>query len=154
MGKKCEREEIVILLKDLRKQFHILGRAMISEKNITISQLITLFLVAKSSPVKMDILKRELAVTGACATNIVDELVRKNYVCREKGKLDRRIVDVSVTNKGINFVREMTQRERNFSISLVEMLTTEEIGTIKNGLSLLIASLKRMSNSKHRFRPK
>lgn len=148
--KKSDGEEIVSLLRELRNQLRILAGKIVLEKNVTILQWRCLYLIAKDSPVNMNILKKELAVTGACVTNIVDELVMKNLVLRDRGKQDRRTVIVSITEKGRICIKEMKREENRFVKALTKMMDVKETRVIKDGLSALVFSFRKLIDPDHR----
>lgn len=142
--RKNDAEEMISLLEELRRQSHALVRNIVLEKNITILQARCLYLIAKTSSVNMNVLKKELAVTGACVTNIVDELIKKKFVSRERDKQDRRIINVFITENGIRCIREIKRTQNRFIKSLIKIMGAKEISIVKDGLSVLIFSLKKL----------
>ncbi|MBP7056345.1 MAG: winged helix-turn-helix transcriptional regulator [Candidatus Omnitrophica bacterium] len=142
--RKSDAGEIIPLLEELRKQYYTLGQNMVFEKNITILQARCLYRISKNSPSNMNILKKELAVTGACVTNIVDELVRKKFVSRERDRRDRRIIDVFITENGLRCIREMNCTQSRFIKSLIKIIGAKEIKVVKYGLSVLVFSLRKL----------
>jgi len=67
---------------------------------------------------KMSEIASELFVTLGSLTTAVNGLVRKNYVVRERGENDRRVVYVSLSEKG----REAYEHHRKFHEEMIEAI--------------------------------
>lgn len=61
-------------------------------------------LLAKESPVRMSDIARSLETSQANVTGLVDRLERGGYVSRVRSDADRRVVDVAITERGIDTI--------------------------------------------------
>jgi DNA-binding MarR family transcriptional regulator len=138
-------EQIESLIKELRKHLRTLGRSIIAERGMAIAHFYTLRLLSKNNFINMAALKKELGTTGAFATAIVDELVERSLVKRERDKDDRRMINLYLTNKGIDFLNKVKRRERKMLAFFAKTLNVAKAKIVKRGLSILIVSLKDMT---------
>lgn len=67
------------------------------------------------------------------ASRIVDKLVSKGYVSREKNEDDRRAVDVKITPKGLKLLEELDQEQEKFQKKINDF-TPNECNVINNFL--------------------
>lgn len=99
--------------------------------NLSLSQfeLLALTLADKPEPVTMGRLAQGMSVPMSTATGIVDRLVRKNLVQRDRSEDDRRVVTVSLTPGGRDIVGQFKQQCCDFFDRIRNVLTEEEFET-------------------------
>ncbi len=79
---------------------------------ITLPQFIILEFLSRQGASKMTDMARALGVTTAAMTGMVDRLVRDKYVVRKHDARDRRIVNISPTQKGASLARAVQERRK------------------------------------------
>jgi DNA-binding MarR family transcriptional regulator len=67
-------------------------------------------------------------------TRLLDRLERLGYVTRERSREDRRMVKVSLTNKGADAVRSLKEPIRQFHHRQLGRLSEEKLGELKSAL--------------------
>ncbi|HUV39423.1 MAG TPA: MarR family transcriptional regulator [Planctomycetota bacterium] len=100
---------------------------VLAENGLNISQCQTLSTLCDEEPgMTMGELSSALGVTMGAATNLVDRLLASELVERERGKKDRRVVRVKLTDTG----REALDRDRAtlaaFWSGIIEHVPPEE----------------------------
>lgn len=69
-------------------------------KDLSITEIHTLEAVGLYGSKTMSEIASELEITMGTLTTAIDKLIKKGYVERKRSNIDRRIVNVSLTNKG------------------------------------------------------
>lgn len=109
-----------LLVKDLIKQEagveltadqHSVLRYINREKRCTSSQLSDIFLVNKSA-----------------ITAIINRLVTRRFIKRERDELDRRVVYLTLTEEGFRLFSQCEKKAHEFVGSMIKQFEEEEIG--------------------------
>lgn len=123
--KKVAKEISILvpkLVRELKREF-----APIEE--ITNSQIIILMSIHEDKQISVGKLAKQIQVSGPTVTGLVDRLVDRNFVIRQRDKQDRRKVVVALTEKGKNTVREFQKGIQKRWEGILEHLTSEERGS-------------------------
>ena len=83
-----------------------------SKANLTFPQVLILESLHRDGPMTMSALARNMVVTGAAVTGLVERLVKCGYATREFDETDRRIIRVKLTSKGSELVKLFNARRR------------------------------------------
>jgi DNA-binding MarR family transcriptional regulator len=89
------RKEIIQETLDLAR--HI--SATTSDSKLTMIQLRTVVFIAKHGTVKPTEIAKEFLITPATVTSQIDNLVRDGWIKRKYNKKDRRVIEVTLTEK-------------------------------------------------------
>jgi len=106
---------------------------------ISMPQVHVLTLLYENGAHKMSDLAKAMYVTTAAMTGFIDRLVRDGYVVRENDEHDRRIVKVSLTEKGRALMCRLKQHKRKTVISLFSKVSESD-------RELYLSILRRMEN--------
>ncbi len=100
MGTFVERKQSLVQL--IREIGDIEQRAISKYefKDITVNDIHVISAIGLEKPKNMTTIAKELSVTVGTLTIAMNSLVKKEYVKRERGKLDRRVVYISLSEKG------------------------------------------------------
>ena len=79
----------------------------------------------------------ELSVTVGTLTIAMNSLVKKGYVVRARGKEDRRIVYISLSDKGRRAYEHHAEFHRQMIDSIKEELTPQELDILYQALTKL-----------------
>lgn len=106
---------LVRLFKDLME---IEGKALITEeyKDITNNDMHIIEAVGMDCPKKMSEIAKLMSVTTGTLTKAIDGLSRKGYVERKRDSEDKRVVKVSLTDRG----RQAFYHHENFHRQMIE----------------------------------
>lgn len=100
------------LLPAVMRQFLKRHRKWLAAANISFAQAIILDILKEKESMRMSELAKDLSVSMAGATGLVDKLVREGLVARESLPDDRRVVKVSVTPKGKGVIVRINEARR------------------------------------------
>ncbi|MCG8400054.1 MAG: MarR family transcriptional regulator [Firmicutes bacterium] len=104
------------------------------ELSISRFELLALVLSDKYETVTMSNLAQGMSVPMSTATGIVDRLVKKELLKRDRSEEDRRVVTVSLTKNGKALVEDLKKHFHNYLDRVRGLLSEEEF---KTGLQLV-----------------
>ena len=88
-------------------------------------------------PKNMSTIAKLLSVTVGTLTIAMNSLVKKGYVIRERGKEDRRVVYISLSEKGLRAYRHHEEFHRQMIEAVLENLTEDETESLVKALAKL-----------------
>lgn len=93
--------------------------------------------IGLGNPQNMSTVAKKLQVTTGTLTISVNNLVKKDYVRRERSEEDRRVVLVSLTEKGKLIYRRHREFHENLVSGMLDQLDTNEIKVLEKVLQNL-----------------
>ena len=144
MKTKNDIDAIDPLIRKLMDGFHSLVRNMLKEEEVSLAQYYTLHLIKAESCIRMRDVRDNLCVSAPYATGIIDKLVKNGFIERYRGKDDRRVVRVKLTDKGEKVIRDLNNKKAQFYTKLLKDMNRRDKKTMSDGLSLLVSSLSRI----------
>jgi DNA-binding MarR family transcriptional regulator len=88
-------------------------------------------------------LGKNLLVTKANMTGMIDRLERDGFVGRQPDQYDRRVTNVALTDKGIHFIEEMEEPRNQFTEDMMSDFSPEERDQLAEFLERLFSRLDR-----------
>ena len=85
----------------------------------------------------MSMIAKELSVTVGTLTIAMNSLVKKGYVTRERGKEDRRVVYISLSEKGRHAYEHHEQFHHDMIEAILQDLTPDETESLVKALAKL-----------------
>lgn len=82
-----------------------------------------------SEPIKVQTIKSRMIERAPNATRLMDKLCDKGYIARVRCDHDRRVVYISITEKGLTLLSDI---DKNIKVDFLDNLTTEEAKTLSN----------------------
>ena len=133
---KTLNEVLVNLFRDV---MDIEQKAIITEEfqDITNNDMHIIEAIGMNEPKNMSTIAREISVTVGTLTIALNSLVKKGYVLRERGKEDRRVVYISLTERGRAAYVHHARFHKAMIDSISDELTSEE-------MELLIKTLTKL----------
>ena len=133
---KTLNEVLVNLFRDV---MNIEQKAIITEEfqDITNNDMHIIEAIGMNEPKNMSTIAREISVTVGTLTIAMNSLVKKGYVLRERGKEDRRVVYISLTERGRAAYVHHARFHKAMIDSISDELTSEE-------MELLIKTLTKL----------
>lgn len=109
-----------------------------SRKNITLQQFNALRILRGQHPhaCTNNLLRSRVIGNTPDVSRLVDRLVKKELVSRTKGELDRRSVDLLITQKGLNLLEEI-EADMMLTDFLPHRITAQEATQLSNILDKL-----------------
>ena len=128
-----------VLVKLFRDIMDIEQKAIITQefKDITNNDMHVIEAIGIEAPKNMSSIARELSVTVGTLTIAMNSLVKKGYVERTRGLEDRRVVYISISEKGRKAYGHHAQFHKEMINSVTSELTKDELETLITALSKL-----------------
>ena len=129
-------EVLVNLFRDI---LDIEQKAIITEEfhDITSNDMHVIEAIGIGEPKNMSSIARMLSVTVGTLTIAMNSLVKKGYVFRERGKEDRRVVYISLTERGKAAYEHHARFHRTMIDSVSKELTPEQLELLVETLTKL-----------------
>jgi len=129
-------ETLVSLFNDI---MDIEQRALITGefKEISLNDMHVIEAIGLKEPKNMSTVAKALSVTVGTLTIAVNNLVKKNYVNRERSEEDRRVVLLSLSEKGIKAYRHHQSFHEQMVNAVMEGLDGEELSALVKVLEKL-----------------
>lgn len=128
-----------VLVRLFRDIMDIEQKAIITQefKDITNNDMHVIEAVGMGAPKNMTSIAKELSVTVGTLTIAMNSLVKKGYVIRERGREDRRVVYISLSEKGKKAYEHHAEFHREMIRSIQEGLSENEMGMLVQALTKL-----------------
>ena len=97
-------EELFIALRRITRAIDLHSKKLQRETGLTTSQLLMLEAVVKLDTSTPSNIAKEVQLSQATVTNLVDRMERNELVLRQKSTVDKRVVEVLLTDKGRQMV--------------------------------------------------
>lgn len=104
-----------------RQQKNIFAKGL-----LTVPQVVILDFLAERGCSQMNELAKVLNFSMSAVTAIVDKMIALKLLKRERSSEDRRVVKVTVLNKGKEAIRQVREARRNCATDLFSALTEKE----------------------------
>ena len=134
------------LLRRLMRSLHVHTKRYFLSQKISFLEFQILIFLSSGKPSEMNKIKKELYVSGAFATNLVDRLVERKLVVRHRTEKDRRKVTVALTDKGRYYLAKLEKHRKRFLETLVNGLKEKDKKIMERGISILVDSLESMGS--------
>ena len=128
-----------ILVRLFRDIMDIEEKAIITQefKDLTNNDMHVIEAIGMDEPKNMTAIAKELSVTVGTLTIAMNSLVKKGYVVRERGKEDRRVVFISLSEKGRKANEHHAEFHHEMIQGISEELSTEELKVLVQALTKL-----------------
>ena len=128
-----------ILVKLFNEIMDVEERALITSeyKDISVNDMHVIEAIGIGEPKNMSSIARELSVTVGTLTIAMNSLVKKGYVERSRGLEDRRVVYISLSERGRKAYGHHARFHREMIESLTSDLSEDEMQTLVKALMKL-----------------
>ena len=128
-----------VLVRLFNEIMDIEERAIITEefKDITNNDMHVIQAIGLGEPKNMSTIAKLLSVTVGTLTIAMNSLVKKGYVNRERGKEDRRVVYISLSDKGRRAYQHHEEFHRQMIDAILKDLTQDETESLVKALAKL-----------------
>ena len=128
-----------VLVRLFRDIMDIEQKAIITPefKDITNNDMHVIEAIGIGVPKNMSSIARELSVTVGTLTIAMNSLVKKGYVVRSRGEEDRRVVYISLSERGRRAYEHHAEFHKEMIESVAKELTREELEVLVKALSKL-----------------
>jgi MarR family transcriptional regulator, organic hydroperoxide resistance regulator len=108
-----------------------------NSNDLNITQYKLLFHLEKEGAQNVSDLAKSVHITNAAVTTITDQLLADDYITKDRSKTDRRVVNITITDKGRKIVNNMKKEQQNKMKEHFRKLTEEDIQHLKRIFKLL-----------------
>lgn len=128
-----------LLVRLFRDVMDIEQKVIITQEygDITNNDMHVIEAIGIGEPKNMSSIAKELSVTVGTLTIAMNSLVKKGYVIRERGLEDRRIVFISLSDKGRKAYEHHARFHQNMISSIIEGMDEEETKVLVSALTKL-----------------
>ncbi|MHC4600759.1 MAG: MarR family winged helix-turn-helix transcriptional regulator [Planctomycetota bacterium] len=144
MGK---HKEIAMRMNDvMRRLAHHHNRALSfsdSDPDLTRAQMATVVQIGREGETTMGSLAEGLGIAPGSLTGVVDRLIEKDLVKRERDQTDRRRVVVALSPEGKKVFSRFQERTSRFADTLFSLLDPEESGTLVQLMERLVDGMEK-----------
>ena len=129
-----------VLVKLFNDIMHIEEKAIITEdfKDISNNDMHIIEAIGIKEPKNMSSVAKALSVTVGTLTIAINNLVKKGYVNRVRSEKDRRVVYISLTEKGLKAYNQHAEFHRQMINATINGLTPDETDVLVRALSNLV----------------
>ena len=128
-----------VLVRLFRDIMDIEEKALITSefKDLTNNDMHVIEAIGTGAPKNMSSIAKELSVTVGTLTIAMNSLVKKGYVVRERGQEDRRVVYISLSDKGRSAHAHHAKFHKEMIQGITDNLSAEEMQTLIRALTKL-----------------
>ena len=113
------------------------GRDILVDFGITTPQFNALLVLRDNPNITMGDLCEKLFLACSTATDLIDRMEKNGLLERSRDKQDRRVIRLSISDKGRQVISEVIEARRRYVASILGKLTAEEIEQLGNSLDKL-----------------
>lgn len=132
-------------LKDFRIIFSSVKKhsSQIEEQcDISSSQLWVLWELQKTPGLKVSELADKLAIHQSTASNLIEKIQKKAFICKKREDQDQRVVRLYLTDAGSEIVMKAPDSPRGVLREAIDRLTTQDLQLLQKSLERLISQIK------------
>lgn len=129
-----------LLVKFFKYIMEIEEKKLITDEfsDITYNDMHVIEAIGQKEPKKMSQIAREMSVTTGTLTKTIDALEKKGYVQRQRSEQDKRVVNISLTKRGLHAFRHHEQFHQEMIAFILEHVNEEESSVLQKALESLM----------------
>ncbi len=109
---------------------------------VSSSQLWVIWEIHKAPGIKVSELATKLAIHQSTTSNLIEKLVKKSWVVKERAEADQRVVRLFLTASGLDIIKQAPASPRGVLIDALDKLSSSELSALHQSLELLISKIK------------
>lgn len=133
----CCVDEVGFMIQKLVRAFQLFERDQIKTHGFTTSQCYTILELYKSGSLAMNELSERMNLNSSTMTRILDNLVRDNYISRDKDESDRRIVVVSLTDAGREAAKDLDIAVKEYYKKIIANIPEGQVEDVLKSVNIL-----------------
>jgi len=132
-------DKVLVALRQIIRAIDLHSKKLERESGLTGPQLLVMKAIIQADPATAGQVAREVNLSQATVTSILDRLERKVYLCRERSNEDKRKVLIHLTEAGrVVLEQAPALMQENFILGFERLEEWEQ--------SLILSSLQRVAN--------
>lgn len=141
----CCVDEVGEVVKKLVRILQLFERDQIKPFGVTTSQCYCLLELLKSDSLNMCELSEKLNLNTSTVTRVLDNLVRDGLILRTRDERDRRIVIVSLSEKGRETAEELSKNINQYYKKILVNIPDGELRQVLNSVSMILDSFEKVN---------
>jgi len=133
----CCIDEVGLMIQKLVRVFQLFERDQTKAHGFTTSQCYTILELYKSESLSMNELSEKMNLNSSTMTRVLDNLVRDNYITRDKSESDRRIVIVSLTDTGKVAAENLDITVKKYYKKIIENIPKGQVEEVLKSVNIL-----------------
>jgi|HigsolmetaAR204D_1030405.scaffolds.fasta_scaffold17733_2 DNA-binding MarR family transcriptional regulator len=126
------RQEMLVELEQLlRKNYRMIKNELrnYTGKYLNSTEFIVLKVIHENGPLKASDISKTIEVSASHITAITDSLVEKGFITRKRSEVDRRRVELEITEKGKEMLKFAAELKSEYFQKKFSHFTNEELQT-------------------------
>lgn len=136
--------QVANIIDNIRRFFQVVNehsKLVERETSLTGPQLWAIKVIAETQPIKPSELARRMYLHPATVVGLIDRLVKRGLVSRVRSEEDRRVVEISLSDKGTELILSAPEVPQGLIVKGLEGLTAEKLSRVADGLEELVKIL-------------
>ena len=132
------------IIDNIRRIFQVVNehsKLIERETGLSGSQLWAMKVIGNASTIKPSELARRMYLHPATVVGLIDRLVKRELVVRTRSEQDRRIVEIALTEKGVDLLALAPKVPQKLLVKGLEALSEERMMMVAGGLEELVSIL-------------
>lgn len=140
---ECCIDDVGEMVQKLVRVFQLFERDQIKVHGFTTSQCYALLEINKSGSLTMSELSDKMNLNTSTMTRVLDNLVRDNYVSRDRAESDRRIVVINLTDKGKDAASTLNRSVNDYYKKILENIPNGQFNEILKSIGTLLNAFEK-----------
>jgi DNA-binding MarR family transcriptional regulator len=138
----CCIDEVGEMVQKLVRVFQLFERDQIKIHGFTSSQCYTLIEILKAKSLTMNELSDKMNLDSSTMTRVIDKLVRDDLIRRERDDSDRRIVLVSLTDKGGEAANKLSSSVNEYYRKIISSMPLGKMDEVLSSVAILLKAFE------------
>ncbi len=137
-------EQLASIIDNIRRFFQVVNEHSKSVERITGltgPQLWAIKVIAEAQLINPSELARRMYLHPATVVGLIDRLVKRGLVTRDRSEEDRRVVEISLSDKGKELLFSAPEVPQGLLVKGLEGLSEERLSRVTDGLEELVKIL-------------
>lgn len=139
----CCVDDVGQVVQKLVRVFQLFERDQIKVHGFTTSQCYALLEIYKSGNLTMNEISEKMNLNTSTMTRILDNLVRDRFVQRNRDESDRRIVIISLTERGREMAMRLGNTVNDYYKRIIANIPEGQLENILNSVNVLLDAFEK-----------
>ena len=136
--------QVASIIDNIRRFFQVVNehsKLVERETGLTGPQLWAIKTIAEAESIKPSELARRMYLHPATVVGLIDRLVKRGLVARDRSEQDRRMVEISLSESGKKLLLSAPEVPQGLIIKGLELLSDEKLSRVADGVEDLVRIL-------------
>lgn len=126
------------LLKNISQEWN---KSSAGKYNLSFPQFQVLYVLKMRGPMKVSEIAEKLTLTPPAITGLTDKLVAEGYVQKERAEDDRRVVNITILEPGLEMLMKVKKDQKEMIESFFNILSEEDIQHLRRIFTLMLSNI-------------